>query len=53
MKYIRKQIKELTVNVSKNMLTIQHFHPVPNSTKNSTNKKEYGSLASMMLQQVE
>jgi hypothetical protein len=50
MKYIRKQIEDFTLNVSKNMLTMQHFCHTPNTTSSPT-KKEYGGLASMMLVQ--
>jgi hypothetical protein len=38
MKYIRKQIKEFTLNVLKNMLTMQHFLPCLKHNKQS--KKE-------------
>jgi hypothetical protein len=51
MKYIRKQIKELTINVSKNMLTMQHFCHALNATS-SPKKKEYGSSAKMLVQNV-
>jgi hypothetical protein len=50
MNYIRKQIEEFTLNVSKNMLTMQHFCHPPNTTR-SPKKKEYGRSASMMLVQ--
>ncbi len=50
MKHIRKQIEEFTLNVSKNMLTMQPFLPCPKCNKQSK-KKEYGRLASMMLVQ--
>jgi hypothetical protein len=49
MKYICKQIKEFTFNVSKKMLTMQHFRYVPNKASNNPNKKEYGGSASLML----
>jgi hypothetical protein len=49
MKYIRKQIKEFTFNVSKKILTMQHFRHIPNKASNNPNKKEYGGLASLML----
>jgi hypothetical protein len=38
MNYIRKQIEEFILNVSKNMLTMQHFLPCPKRNKQS--KKE-------------
>ncbi len=48
MKYIRKQIKEFTFDVSQRMLTMQHFRHTPtNATKGS--KKEYGGCANLML----
>ncbi len=42
MKYICKQIKEFTFDVSKKMLTMQHFRHIPNKASNNPNKKEYG-----------
>ena len=48
MKYIRKQIKEFTFNVSQRMLTMQHFRHTPTNTTNDS-KKEYGGSANLML----
>jgi hypothetical protein len=49
MKYICEQIKEFTFNISKKMLTMQHFRHIPNKASNNPNKKKYGRLASLML----
>ncbi len=48
-KYICKKIKEFTFNVSKKMLTMQHFRHVPNKASNNPNKKEYGRSANLVL----
>jgi hypothetical protein len=48
MKYICKQIKEFTFNVSQRMLTMQHFRHTPTNAINGL-KKEYGGCANLML----
>jgi hypothetical protein len=48
-KYIRKQIKQFTLNVPKKMLIMQHFQHAPNATNSLSKKDEYGILASLML----
>jgi hypothetical protein len=50
MNYIRKQIEEFTLNVSKNMLSMQSFRHTPQAS-NSPRRTEYGGSASMMLVQ--
>ena len=49
MKYIQKQIKELTLGVSMKMLTVQVFRHIPSITSTSPEETEYGMLASLML----
>ncbi len=48
MKYICKQIKEFTFNVSQRMITMQHFRHTPTNATNGS-KKEYGGCANLML----
>ena len=50
MKYIRTQIKEFTLDVSKRMLTMQEFRHTPN-TAPDRKKTEYGGCAHLMLSQ--
>jgi hypothetical protein len=50
MNYIRKQIEEFTLNVSKNMLSMQSFRHTPQAS-HSPRRTEYGGSASMMLVQ--
>lgn len=48
MKYIRKQVEEFTFDVSKRMLTMQHFRHTPHRAPNGK-KTEYGGCAHLML----
>ncbi len=48
MKYICKQIKVFTFNVSQRMLTMQLFRHTPTNATNGL-KKEYGGYADLML----
>jgi hypothetical protein len=48
MKYICKQIKEFTFDVSQRMLTMQHFRHTPTNATNDS-KKEYSGCADLML----
>ena len=50
MKYIRTQIKEFTLDVSKRMLTMQEFRHTPNTAPDGK-KTEYGGCAHLMLSQ--
>jgi hypothetical protein len=48
MKYIRKQIKKITFDVSQKMLTMQQFRHTPTNATNGS-KDEYGGCANLML----
>jgi hypothetical protein len=48
MKYIRKQIKEFTFDVSQRILRMQHFRHTPTNATNGS-KKKYGGCANLML----
>jgi hypothetical protein len=50
MKYIRTQIKEFTLDVSKRMLTMQEFWHTPNTAPDGK-KTEYGGCAHLVLSQ--